>query len=136
MSFLICKNSRYALTIFCFWEIPNLIPGIALLRSPFYSSCYDKRHIVLNWVSLTTEQLIFWLIINHVTIVEKGHYKRTVDCSQSRTRKNVIEFMNNSNALIVFIYIFINIMFECKLFIKIYPWMFLRWYLLNGRILK
>ena len=41
-------------------------------------------------------------------------------------RNNVIQFTNNSSTLIGFSFLFIN-MFECKLFIKMYPQMLLSW---------
>ena len=41
-------------------------------------------------------------------------------------RKNVTQFTNNSNTLIDFSYLFVN-MFQCKFFIKMYPQMLSSW---------
>ena len=41
-------------------------------------------------------------------------------------RKNVTQFTNNSNTLIDFTYLFVN-MFQCKFFIKMYPQMLSSW---------
>ena len=88
------------------WEVPLVAPVMA--RDAL--CCVE---LIISY---------YWKI--HFMADHKSHHHSRNGALQKNgreARKNDIEFTNNYNTIISFIYLFINMMFECKLFIKMYP---------------
>ena len=83
--------------------------------------------------------------MNHLLVDHLWHYYSQDGASlmndrllikRSRAGKKVSQFLNNSNNFIAFIYLFINVMFKRKSFIKIYPQVLFYKYLLSPGVIK
>ena len=96
----------------CFFETKNIYShthstnaGRLVIKS-FHSADFRKQNYFFFWFYHSRDAV---LEKNGRLLIKRG------------TRKNVLDFTNNSNALIGFIYILMNMRFECKAFIRMYP---------------